>query len=198
MVVIDIQGTTSPCDTVLIYGHLDKQPHFTGWNEGLSPCDPVIKDNIMYGRGTVDDGYSVFCAISMIKALQELNMPHPHMVITIEGDEESDSKDLMYQYEQIKDKLQNVAIVIALDSGGGDYKRLWLTSSLRGVLECDLNIKIIKEGVHSGDASGIVPDTFRILRILLDRIENVNTGEAHEDLQVTIPGDKYMQTFELT
>ena len=68
----------------------------------------------MYGRGTVDDGYSVFCAISMIKALQELNMPHPHMVITIEGDEESDSKDLMYQYEQIKDKLQNVAIVVSI------------------------------------------------------------------------------------
>ncbi|HEX5313951.1 MAG TPA: M20/M25/M40 family metallo-hydrolase, partial [Gammaproteobacteria bacterium] len=59
----------APC--VLLYGHLDKQPEFEGWHEGLAPWEPVIRDGRLYGRGGADDGYAVFASLTAIRALQE-------------------------------------------------------------------------------------------------------------------------------
>lgn len=172
----------SKSGTVLLYGHMDKQPPFEGWEEGLEPYKPVIRDGKLYGRGGADDGYSVFTAVTSIRALQKQGIPHARCVIIVEAAEESGSPDLPTYVTHLKERIGNPNLVICLDSGCGNYEQMWITTSLRGVCVGNLKVEIAKEGVHSGDASGILPDTFRIARSLLDRLEDVKTG------CVTLPG----------
>ncbi|EGR30789.1 hypothetical protein IMG5_123770 [Ichthyophthirius multifiliis] len=198
LIYIEVDGTTQNTQTVLLYGHFDKQPPFTGWKEGLEFNKPKIIDEKLYGRGGADDGYSIFGAVTAIKICQEQQLPHPRCIILIEGDEESGSQHLPLYLEKLKDRIGEISIVFCLDSGTLNYEQLWITSSLRGSIALNLNIKVLNEGVHSGDASGVVPSSFRILRIILDRLENSKTGEIHEDLQVIIPHDRYFQAFKVS
>jgi acetylornithine deacetylase/succinyl-diaminopimelate desuccinylase-like protein len=173
----EVQPTTPDLGTLLIYGHMDKQPHFPGWIEGTNNTEPAVIDGKLYGRGGADDGYALPSAALLIKTLQDLNIPHGRIVIIGETEEESGSPNLMYLIDKLKYKIGQPDLIICLDSGAGDYEHLWLTSSLRGVVAVDLTVRIIKNGMHSGDCSGIVPSTFRIIRQLLDRIEDSRTGE---------------------
>jgi len=144
----------------------------------LGPYEPVIKNGRLYGRGGADDGYSIFSALGSIGALQSAGLPHPRCVVVIEASEESGSPDLPFYVEQLKDRIGQLSLIVCLDSGAGDYEHFWLTTSLRGLIAGNLNIRILREGVHSGHASGIVPSTFRILRLILDRIEDAQTGKV--------------------
>ena len=164
-------------DTVLLYGHLDKQPEFTGWAEGLAPFEPVMRGDRLYGRGAADDGYSAFAAITAIEAVQREGGAHARCVILIEACEESGSYDLPAYVEHLRPRLGDVSLVVCLDSGCGDYERLWSTTSLRGLIAGNLAVEVLKEGVHSGDASGVVPSSFRIVRGLLSRLEDEKTGK---------------------
>lgn len=161
---------------VLIYGHLDKQPEFSGWHEGLSPWEPVIRGDRLYGRGGADDGYALYSAIAAIQSLLDQQLPRPRICILIEASEESGSPDLAAYMDHLDDKIGDPDLVIALDSTCGNYDQLWLTTSLRGMLIGDLTVKILNEGVHSGAAGGIVPSSFRLLRQILSRLEDENTG----------------------
>ncbi len=181
-------------DTVLLYGHLDKQPPMDGWSDGLGPWQPVIRDGKLYGRGAADDGYAAFAAITAIKALKTQRVACARCVLVIEACEESGSGDLPHYIEVLRDRLGSPSLVIGLDSGCGDYERLWVTSSLRGLLNGNLGVTTLTEGVHSGGASGIVPSTFRIVRSLLSRIEDEHTGRVRVDeLYVDIPGERLRQ-----
>lgn len=162
--------------TVLMYGHLDKQPEMSGWREDLGPWQPKIEDGKLYGRGGADDGYAVFTSLSALAALQALNVSHPRCVALIETSEESGSPDLPAYMEALSPRIGTPDLVIGLDSGCGDYERLWSTASLRGMVGGTLRVSVLSEGVHSGDASGVVPSSFRIARQLLSRIENEATG----------------------
>ena len=162
--------------TVLMYGHLDKQPEFTGWRSDLGPWSPKYEDGKLYGRGGADDGYAIYTAITAIQALKSQHMPHPRIVGLVETCEESGSYDLMPYIDLLRKRLGDVGLVICLDSGAGNYDQLWLTSSLRGMASGTLKVEVLTEGVHSGDASGLVPSSFRILRHLLDRLEDSATG----------------------
>jgi acetylornithine deacetylase/succinyl-diaminopimelate desuccinylase-like protein len=170
---IDVSGN-SP-DSVLLYGHLDKQPEMSGWNEGLDPWQPVIRGDRLYGRGAADDGYALFACLASIGALQRNAIPHARCVVLIEACEESGSFDLPHYIEHLGDRIGQPSFVIGLDSGCGNYDQLWSTTSLRGLVGGTLTVEILTEGVHSG-ASGIVPDSFRILRQLLSRLEDSATG----------------------
>jgi len=172
---IDIPGN-SP-DTILLYGHLDKQPEMSGWNEGLDPWQPVIRGDRLYGRGAADDGYALFAGLAAIGALQRNAIPHARCVVLIEACEESGSFDLPHYIDSLADRIGQPNFVIGLDSGCGNYDQLWCTTSLRGLVGGTLTVEILTEGVHSG-ASGIVPDSFRILRQLLSRIEDPATGRV--------------------
>jgi acetylornithine deacetylase/succinyl-diaminopimelate desuccinylase-like protein len=163
-------------NTVLLYGHLDKQPEMTGWREGFGPWVPVIEDGKLYGRGSADDGYAVFAALSAIAALEAEGLPHARCVGIIETCEESGSYDLPAYLEALAPRLGPVDFVVGLDSGCGDYERLWVTTSLRGLAAGTLTVDVLNEGVHSGDASGIVPSSFRVARNLLDRLEDSASG----------------------
>ncbi len=174
----DIPSTAGvdPTRTILLYGHLDKQPEMTGWRSGLGPWIPVYEDGKLYGRGSADDGYAVFAALSAIVALDAQGVARPHCVGLIETCEESGSYDLPYYLESLATRMGQVKLVIALDSGAGNYDQMWVTTSLRGLVNGTLTVNVLTEGVHSGDAGGVVPSSFRIARQLLDRIDDSHTG----------------------
>ncbi|QUD90122.1 M20 family metallopeptidase [Phenylobacterium montanum] len=167
--------------TTLLYGHLDKQPEMTGWAEGFGPWEPVIKDGKLYGRGGADDGYALFGALTAIMGLREQGIAHGRCVILIEACEESGSYDLPFYVEHLAERIGQPSLVICLDSGCGNYDQLWLTTSLRGLTGGTLKVEVLEEGVHSGSASGIVPSSFRILRQLIARIEDQDTGQVRPD-----------------
>lgn len=167
--------------TCLMYGHADKQPPFLPWREGLGPWTPVVEDGKLYGRGGADDGYAMFGALTALKALREGGTPHARTVVLIEFAEESGSPGLMEYVEHLSDRIGDVGLVVCLDSGSGNYEQLWMTTTLRGMCVGTLKVEILKEGVHSGLSSGIVPSSFRILRHVLDRVEDSATGLVTEE-----------------
>jgi acetylornithine deacetylase/succinyl-diaminopimelate desuccinylase-like protein len=179
---------------VLMYGHLDKQPEMTGWAQGLDPWKAVLKDGKLYGRGGADDGYAVFASVCAIQHLLTLKLPRPHIKVAIEFSEESGSTDLPFYFENHSEKFGKPNLIICLDSGAGNYQQFWTTTSLRGLVNGTLKVQILDEGVHSGDASGVVPSSFRIARQILNRIEKVETGEIFvKDFKVKVPADRLKQ-----
>ncbi|MBK9136859.1 MAG: M20 family metallopeptidase [Betaproteobacteria bacterium] len=198
LMFIDIPATRAAAagsgDTVLLYGHLDKQPEFNGWRSDLGPWTPKYEGGLLYGRGGADDGYAVYAAITAIEALDRQGIARPRCVGLIETCEESGSPDLPLYIEALKPRLGNIGLVVCLDSGAGNYDQLWLTSSLRGMVSGVLKVEILTEGVHSGDSSGLVPSSFRILRQVLDRLEDSKTGRLlPESFHCEIPAARVAQ-----
>ncbi len=181
-------------ETVLMYGHLDKQPEAAGWDANKGPWKPVVEDGKLYGRGSADDGYAVFGSLGAIEALQAQGIAHPRCVLLIETSEESGSPHLAAYVEHLNARIGTPSLVVCLDSGAGDYERMWLCTSLRGNVTGDLRISTVTEGIHSGDASGIVPSSFRVARQLLDRVEDAASGEILVDaLRAEVPPDRLEQ-----
>lgn len=197
LLFVDVPGTApdaqkKPC--VVLYGHLDKQPEFEGWREGLGPWQPVIRDGRLYGRGGADDGYAVFASLTAIRALQEQNIPHRRCVLVIELCEESGSFDLPHHFEALAKRIGTPDLVVCLDAECGNYEQFWCTTSLRGNLVGTLTVDVLTEGVHSGGAGGVVPSSFRILRHLLDRVEDSASGRIKPaSLQADIPPQRIEQ-----
>ena len=192
VILIDV-----PCegkDTVLLYGHLDKQPEMVGWADGYGPWIPRLEGDKLYGRGGADDGYAMFGALSALLALREQGAPHAHCVVLIEACEESGSYDLPYYIDHLAQRIGSPALVVCLDSGCGNYDQLWMTTSLRGIASGTLTVQVLDEGVHSGDASGVVPSSFRILRRLLSRLEDEETGAVRPaELYAQVPSERVAQ-----
>lgn len=181
-------------ETILMYGHMDKQPEMTGWDKDKGPWIPVMQDGKLYGRGGADDGYATFASLTAIQTLQQNNIPHARIVIVIEGSEESGSNDLIPYLEKLSPKIGHPNLIICLDSGCGNYEQLWGTTSLRGLIGGNLHVEVLESGVHSGVGSGIVPSAFSILRQLLERIEDKTTNRMTVDeLTVDIPQQRIEQ-----
>jgi Acetylornithine deacetylase/Succinyl-diaminopimelate desuccinylase and related deacylases len=192
LIFIEVPGAVD--DTVMLYGHLDKQPEMTGWADDLGPWTPVIKGDRLYGRGGADDGYAIFGSLAALLALREQGIPHARCVVMIEACEESGSYDLPYYVDHLAARIGSPSLVVCLDSGCGNYDQLWLTTSLRGMTGGNLTVQVLEEGVHSGDASGVVPSSFRILRELLSRLEDPATGRiVPQELYVEIPPQRVEQ-----
>jgi len=192
VILIEIPGEGQ--DTVLLYGHLDKQPEMVGWTQGYGPWIPRLEGDKLYGRGGADDGYAMFGALSALMALKEQGVAHARCIILIEACEESGSYDLPYYVDHLAQKIGSPSLVVCLDSGCGNYNQLWLTTSLRGMASGTLSIEVLDEGVHSGDASGVVPSSFRILRRLLSRLEDEEIGTIRPaELYVQIPPERVAQ-----
>jgi acetylornithine deacetylase/succinyl-diaminopimelate desuccinylase-like protein len=181
-------------DTVLLYGHLDKQPPMDGWREGLAPFEPVIEGDLLYGRGGADDGYAAFASLTAVEALRAAGGSHARCVVLIEASEESGSPDLPAYVEHLADRIGTPSLVVCLDSWSPDDRRLWLTSSLRGLIQSRLKVEVLHEGVHSGMAGGVVPSSFRILRHLLDRVESSADGAILlPEMQGEVPAERRAQ-----
>ena len=191
VIFMELPGTG---DTVLLYGHLDKQPEMTGWREGLGPWQPVLEGDKLYGRGGADDGYAIFASLTALAALRRDNVPHARAVVLIEACEESGSYDLPAYIEHLAPRIGEPSLVVCLDSGCANYDQLWSTTSLRGIVVGTLDVSLLSEGVHSGDASGVVASSFRVARRLLDRLEDADTGDIElAELQVAIPPERAEQ-----
>ncbi|WP_303978594.1 M20 family metallopeptidase [Dongia mobilis] len=195
LILIEIPGSDPASDDrVLLYGHLDKQPEMTGWLDGYGPWIPRLEGDKLYGRGGADDGYAMFAALTAILALARAGKPHARCLILIEACEESSSDDLPYYVEHLAMRIGDPSLVICLDSGCGNYDQLWLTTSLRGTLASNMTVRVLTEGVHSGDASGIVPSSFRLTRQIISRLEDELTGAIlPESLHVQVPAERISQ-----
>ena len=195
VIFFEVPSTKNECtDTVCMYGHLDKQPEFNGWRSDLGPWTPKLEDDKLYGRGGADDGYAIYAAITAILALDRQGIARPRIVGLIETCEESGSFDLPAYLDVLRPRLGNVSLVVCLDSGAGNYDQLWLTTSLRGMVSGVLKVEILTEGIHSGDASGLVPSSFRILRQVLDRLEDSKTGRLlPQSFHCAIPAERAVQ-----
>ena len=192
MIIIEIPGERD--GNILMYGHLDKQPEMEGWKAGLGPWTPVYLDDRLYGRGGADDGYALFASLGSILSLKTQGVKLPRIVILIEFSEESGSPDLPYYMDHFKNTIGNVDLVICLDSGAGNYEQFWSTVSLRGMISCNLKVEVLSEGVHSGNASGMVPSSFRLIRQLISRLEDESTGEILvPELHCDIPDHRYAE-----
>ncbi|MGY8754749.1 MAG: M20/M25/M40 family metallo-hydrolase [Candidatus Poseidoniales archaeon] len=175
LIYMEVPGTID--ENILLYQHLDKQPEFVGWHEGLGPWEPVRRGDKLYGRGGADDGYGAYASLTAIKGLQLQGIPHANLKLIVEASEESGSPDLPAHLMSLADRIGVPSLVVCLDSGAGDWDHLWLTTSLRGVIVATLDVAVSSAGVHSGDAGGIIPSSFRIARNLLDRISDSETGK---------------------
>jgi acetylornithine deacetylase/succinyl-diaminopimelate desuccinylase-like protein len=197
LLLIELPGGSGPrsdADTVLLYGHLDKQPEMVGWSEGFGPWRPRLDGDRLYGRGGADDGYAMFGALAALAALREQGAPHARCVILIEACEESGSYDLPHYIDHLAARIGRPSLVICLDSGCGNYDQLWMTTSLRGIAAGTLMVEVLTEGVHSGHASGVVPSSFRILRRLLSRLEDEASGAIRpSEFYAQIPPQRIMQ-----
>ena len=192
LLLVDIPGELP--GSVLLYGHLDKQPEFTGWLPGLGPWEPVVRDGKLYGRGAADDGYAVFSSLTAIAVLQAQKVALPRCVLLIEACEESGSVDLPAHLDTLGDSIGDPSLVVCLDAECGNYDQVWCTTSLRGNVTGRLRVRVLTEGVHSGMATGIAPTPFRIAAQILARIENPVTGDMLlEELQTSIPKDRRAQ-----
>jgi acetylornithine deacetylase/succinyl-diaminopimelate desuccinylase-like protein len=192
LLLVDVPGERP--GGVLLYGHLDKQPEFTGWLPGLGPWEPVLREGKLYGRGAADDGYAVFSSLTAIAALKEQKIALPRCLVLIEACEESGSIDLAAHLTALGDGLGEPSLVVCLDAESGNYEQVWCTTSLRGLLDGTLTVRVLTEGVHSGMATGIAPTPVRILQQLLARIEDPVTGDLLlEELHVTLPADRRAQ-----
>jgi len=181
-------------DTVMLYGHLDKQPEMTGWREGLGPWTPVVDGDRLYGRGGADDGYALFASLTAVNAVRRERLPHARCVILIEACEESGSYDLPYYIDHLASRIGELSLVVCLDSGCANYDQLWSTTSLRGLVTGDLEVSLLTEGVHSGDGTGVIAASERVLRILLDRLEDSRTGVMKlPELATEIPQARIQQ-----
>ncbi len=186
LLILDVPGNSD--GTILMYGHLDKQPEMEGWAEDLDPWQPVLKDDKLFGRGGADDGYALFASVCTINALMNQGISLPRIVVLIECSEESGSPDLPFYMDHCADIIGSPDLVICLDSGAGNYEQFWTTTSLRGLIGCTLRVDILTEGIHSGGGSGIASSSFRIIRQLLSRLEDEKSGQIIiEDLKVDIP-----------
>jgi len=193
LLLVDVPATPRSAGkgTVVLYGHLDKQPPAGGWSEGLAPWQAVFRDGRLYGRGAVDDGYAGYAATTALAAVHAAGGGHARAILLLETGEESGSPDLPAYMEHLAGRLGDVTFVVCLDGGGANYQRLWLTTSLRGVVQATVTVRVLEAPQHSGLASGIVPSSFRILRQLLDRLEDSATGEIRLGaMSVAIPAER--------
>lgn len=197
LLFLEVPASNDGEGNVLLYGHYDKQPEFSGWHEGKGPWIPVLENGRLFGRGGGDDGYAMFSCLSAIAAIQQQGCALPRCTIIIEGCEESGSFDLPHYIELLKDEIGEPDLVICLDAECGNYDQLWLTTSLRGMLSGTLTVDVLSEGIHSGGAGGIVPSSFRLLRSLYERLENNETGRLHEAFYTETPDWASVQCVEM-
>lgn len=194
---VEPEKMTEKTRNIMIYGHLDKQPYEEAWAEGLGPTTPVIREGKLYGRGASDDGYSVFSTMLAIKLAQLEGKALPRICLALETEEESGSENLIKLLTLSEDYLGKPDCLFCMDSGVLDYEQLWVTSSLRGVAMVDLQVECALSGYHSGEVGGIVPETFRVVRALLDRVDDTLTGKVAAAFQSPIPEWKIKEANEV-
>jgi acetylornithine deacetylase/succinyl-diaminopimelate desuccinylase-like protein len=164
--------------TVLLYAHHDVQPEGDPQAWTSPPFEPTERDGRLYGRGAADDKAGVAAHLAAIRA-HGGDLP-VGVVVFIEGEEESGSRSLPTILETHRAELSNDVMVIA-DSGNWDIGVPALTTSLRGVVDCVVEVRTLEHAVHSGMWGGVVPDALTSLARLISTLHD-------DDGNVAVPG----------
>ena len=185
VLIVTIEGT-GPGE-VIFYSHLDKQPSKPElWSEGLHPLKAVRR---------------IHGSMAGAPSMMGMGIPLRHICKTpARGG--CPPSPLHHGYRDMRGirfirppnvpggtyrELGNPDMVVVLDSGGPDYDHIWMTEALRGLVSGTLSVKVSHEGIHSGN-SGAHPSSFRIQRILLDRVEDSSSGKVRiPEMHVEIP-----------
>jgi cysteinylglycine-S-conjugate dipeptidase len=166
--------------TVLLYAHHDVQPvgSLDDWDS--DPFEPTERGDRLFGRGAADDKAGIAAHLAAIRA-HGSDLP-VGVTVLVEGEEEVGSPTLEAFLEQHRDLLAADVIVIA-DSGNWDIGEPALTTSLRGLVDCFVEVRTLDHGVHSGMWGGAVPDALtamvRLLASLHDDDGNVAVTGLH-------------------
>jgi len=164
--------------TIMLYAHHDVQPPgpYELWE--TAPFEPTERDGRLYGRGTSDDKAGVAVHLGAIRA--HGGKPPVGVKVFVEGEEEIGSENLAAFLSTYQELLTADAIVIA-DSANWRVGEPALTVSLRGLVDCVVEVRTLKSAVHSGGFGGVVPDALTSLCRLLASLHD-ETGE------VAVPG----------
>lgn len=161
--------------TVLLYAHHDVQPENDHADWDSPPWEPTERDGRLYGRGAADDKAGI---ITHLAALRAFGDELPVTVrLFIEGEEEVASATLPQLLKKYEDRLRSDVIVIA-DSGNWDIGVPALTTSLRGLIRVDVELRTLTHAVHSGMWGGLEPDAIMALVRLLDTLWDADGGSA--------------------
>ena len=162
-----------PTGTVLVYGHYDKQPPFEGWSEGRGPWSPGARRT----TGSTPGAWPTTGTRCLRPSWPSKRWRRP-----VGGTAGASSSPRAPRRAaaptcppcsaHLSDRIGAPDLVVALDSGSPTYDRLWITTSLRGAIVGTLTVRVLEQGVHSGSAGAVVPSSFRLARLLLDRIED--------------------------
>jgi cysteinylglycine-S-conjugate dipeptidase len=164
--------------TVLLYAHHDVQPENDHADWDSPPWEPTERDGRLYGRGAADDKAGIATHLAAVRAFGD-DLP-VSLVMFIEGEEEVGSDSLVALLRQHHEELRSDVIVIA-DSGNWDIGVPALTTSLRGLVRADVEVRTLTHAVHSGMWGGLVPDSLMAMARLIASLHD-------DDGNVTIEG----------
>jgi cysteinylglycine-S-conjugate dipeptidase len=150
--------------TVLLYAHHDVQPEGPIEEWDSPPFEPVVRDGRMYGRGTSDDKCGVVMHAAALLAWGA--RPPIGVKVLVEGEEEAGTDHLPYLIRQNADMVSADVAVIA-DSGNWRRGVPTLTTTLRGCVDCRVEVRVLEKAVHSGSFGGPIPDALTSLARLL-------------------------------
>ena len=175
--VIGHRAAPPGAPTVLLYAHHDVQPAGDPALWASDPFEPQERDGRLYGRGAADDKAGVMAHVAALRAFGD-QLP-VGVVVFVEGEEEYGSDSLDDIITTHRDLLRSDVIVIA-DSGNWDIGQPALTTSLRGLVNCFVEVSTLRNAVHSGMFGGPVPDAITVLARLIATLHDEN-GEVAVD-----------------
>ncbi len=191
--VIGTRPAPPGAPTVLLYAHHDVQPvgDLALWQS--EPFEPVERDGRLYGRGAADDKAGVMAHVAALRAFGD-DLP-VGVTVFVEGEEEYGSDSLDALIAEHRDALAADVIVIA-DSGNWDVGVPALTTSLRGLVNCFVDVRVLRQAVHSGMFGGAVPDALTALSRLVATLHDeagdvaVDGLTARDAAEVDYPEDR--------
>jgi len=192
--VIGRKGAPPGAPTVLLYAHHDVQPVGDPALWTSDPFEPVERDGRLYGRGAADDKAGIMAHVAALRAYAD-ELP-VGVVVFVEGEEEYGSDSLDDILETHREALRSDVIVIA-DSGNWDIGQPALTTSLRGIVNCFVEVRVLDSAVHSGMFGGAVPDALVVLARLISTLHDENGEVAidglvgREGASVDYPEDRF-------
>jgi acetylornithine deacetylase/succinyl-diaminopimelate desuccinylase-like protein len=164
--------------TVVLYAHHDVQPPGDEADWESPPFEPVERDGRLFGRGSADDKGGIAVHAAALRAFA--GTPPVGVTVFVEGEEEIGSPNLTAFLERHRDELAGDIIILA-DSTNWRVGQPGITSSLRGLVDCEVEVRTLDHGVHSGFLGGVFPDALTVLCRLL--------ATLHDDRgRVAIPG----------